>query len=386
MKRILRAGCALLAAALMWACCAAALADGETYTDEGTGMTFVVPDGWTWERDGSSVTLSLQRSVGDDKAIRFESADYFDTLTPAESAVLSRSELNNDLFSEQEIADMFGVGLDRVSHSTFGGRDYYSVELEMTGDYGTTLTVLSMFRIVDARMYLFQFSGTESDPYYADFVAVLESVRFPGDAPAAAAAPAETSALTPVETGPYAGWREDEVPIATRSKSHLVKPRNVIVCTLAGALFPLGTALLIRYALRRKPSAPKKARLIALLIGIVYFLLIGFYAIGFHATVVPVLAVIGCSFAACAILKKGWQGDAQAVLPAEAHGNDLGGYTGQAGAPVVPSSGAARAASAESAHFTAEDLPEKDPVYCPVCGLEQADGSSFCRRCGARIL
>lgn len=155
------------------------------HTDKDTGVTFTVPDGW------SKISLTEQRDYLDAKfasiedpglIILYGSTDLWSELSPSERAGYSRSDFSSDLFTKQDIADMFGTSKYLVDDVTYSGVHYFKVvtttEKEAIG-LNVSVTMTQLFRVENGWGYTFQFGGDENSPYYSDFVSLIKSAEYP---------------------------------------------------------------------------------------------------------------------------------------------------------------------------------------------------------------
>ena len=155
------------------------------HTDKDTGVTFTVPNGW------SKISLTEQRDYLDAKfesikdpglVILYGSTDLWSGLSASERAGYSRSDFSSDLFTKQDIADMFGTSKYLVDDVTYGGVHYFKVatttEKETMG-LTVSVTMTQLFRVENGWGYTFQFGGDENSPYYSDFVSLIKSAKYP---------------------------------------------------------------------------------------------------------------------------------------------------------------------------------------------------------------
>ena len=155
-----------------------------TYTDNETGVEFVVPAGW------EKADLSKEREFIDAKftstkdpalTIIYGSTDLWSEIPASERMGLKRSDLDHTFFTGSDIAEMAGASEPAKSVS-YNGKEYYLAETVMQTDvYGMNLTVAMMhiIRIENGWMYWFQFGGGSE---HADFDAVEElmnSIHYP---------------------------------------------------------------------------------------------------------------------------------------------------------------------------------------------------------------
>lgn len=156
-----------------------------THTDKDTGVTFTVPEGW------SEIFLTERRDYLDAKfesvkdpglAIIYGSTDLWSELSSGERAGYSRSDFSSDLFTKQDIADMFGVGKYLVDDVTYSDVHYFKVMTtteEETIGLKMSVNMTQLFRVENGWGYTFQFCGDESSPYYSDFTSLIESTQYP---------------------------------------------------------------------------------------------------------------------------------------------------------------------------------------------------------------
>ena len=155
------------------------------HTDKDTGLTFTVPEGW------SKISLTEQRDFLDAKfastkdpglIILYGSTDLWSELSASERSGYSRSDFSSDLFTKQDIADMFGTSKYLVDDVTYGGVHYFKVitttEKEAIG-LNVSVTMTQLFRVENGWGYTFQFGGDEGSPYYTDFVSLIKSAKYP---------------------------------------------------------------------------------------------------------------------------------------------------------------------------------------------------------------
>lgn len=113
--------------------------------------------------------------------ILYSSTDLWSELSASERAGSSRSDFSSDLFTKQDIADMFGTSKYLVDDVTYGGIHYFKVvtttEKETLG-LKMSVTMTQLFRIENGWGYTFQFSGDESSSYYTDFLSLIKNVKY----------------------------------------------------------------------------------------------------------------------------------------------------------------------------------------------------------------
>ena len=154
------------------------------YKDSVTGLTFTVPEYWL------EVPLSKEREIivakfasqkEDGLSIMYGRSDIWSEMSASERAGLRRADVDNSLFTEEDLSSLSGAGISRVTKTTLGGKEYfrytYEAKQNLYGlEFDVAMTVLT--RIENGYMYQFQFSGL-SNPYYKDFETLVSSVQYP---------------------------------------------------------------------------------------------------------------------------------------------------------------------------------------------------------------
>lgn len=155
------------------------------YTDKETGVAFTVPDGW------NKSSLNEQRDYLDAKfesvkgpglVIIYGSTDLWSEMSTSERAGYSRSDFSSDLFTKQDIAEMFGTSKYLVDDVTYSGVHYFKIstttEKETMG-LKVSVTMTQLFCVENGWGYTFQFLGDENSPYYSEFVSLIKSAKYP---------------------------------------------------------------------------------------------------------------------------------------------------------------------------------------------------------------
>lgn len=163
-----------------------------TYTDPTSGMVFTVPANWVEEpmfKEREFIDIKFVSNLEEGLAIIFASEDMLSDSFLEESGVsgfekllVSRSDLDNSMLTKADVAAMYGESESAVSMVTYGNKEYFIYETVQSGSaYGMTVKVpmTILVRCENGFMYMFQFCGTKDNPYYGDFVALLNSVKYP---------------------------------------------------------------------------------------------------------------------------------------------------------------------------------------------------------------
>lgn len=152
------------------------------YTDQETGTTFTVPAGWTErglskEREYLDVIFSFAADPG--LQIMYGSKDLSSELSFWDRLFVNQDDLYEEYCAL--LAEEMGISESSVRAKTYNGKKYFIVEAPYSSDeYGMklTVTVTQAMHIEGGWVYLFQFMGDQSNPFYEEFEKVLESVEY----------------------------------------------------------------------------------------------------------------------------------------------------------------------------------------------------------------
>ncbi|SCX05185.1 hypothetical protein SAMN02910339_00804 [Lachnospiraceae bacterium YSD2013] len=157
------------------------------YTDPDTKCQFTVPANWSQEEfssDKQFLDAKFASNIEDGLLIMYGSSDIWNEMSSSDKKGHSRSNIDNEYFSTSDIAQMLGVYSSRVSDTSFDGKGYYKVVNKYSSsEYGVTFksTMTSFIRFENGYLYMFQFWGDSTNPYYKDFEALLKSVKYPSN-------------------------------------------------------------------------------------------------------------------------------------------------------------------------------------------------------------
>ena len=345
------------------------------YTDAQTHTSFTVPANW------ASRALTEKREYIDAKfisgldqamCIMYGSTDAWSATSESERAGKSRKDMNNSIFSIEDVAQMYGVPKSQVKTVTYGGYDYYSAVVTSTNtsygiDLKITMTLLS--RIDNGYLYLFQFSGTSTSPYYADFESLLKSVRYPNTI----AGPANTQSNAVASGGFDAG--------------NLLL--NLLI-TIAVYSLPI---IVYRYAIRKSPLSPKMAMRIALVYGIAAFFAMAALIFALHGSGVTCGAIVLWSYINYKVLTGGKSASAPVTASSAIIKDPVPNQEEEATASAAPAFDdptiQSNAVKCENDFRAAAIAASKEPCdpsnerYCHRCGQRLPKESAYCHKCGA---
>lgn len=156
------------------------------YTDNDTGITFTVPEGW------NKIALTEQRNYVDAKfestsdpglVILYGSIDFWSEMPANERREYSRSVFSSEYFTKQDIAGMFDTSQCFVNDVIYGGVHYFKInttEVENVMGLNVSVPMTQLFRAENGWGYIFQFGGDEDSQYYSEFVSLVESADYSG--------------------------------------------------------------------------------------------------------------------------------------------------------------------------------------------------------------
>lgn len=152
------------------------------FTDHTNGNQMTVPSGWTLSSQSSDHTDVIFEPNGDDYALMsYESIDLWEDLSPSAKASASRSQVNNDLFSREDIAGILGVSSRDITMVTLGGKEYFYADTAYETNYqGYAVSIdLDMWVLIhNGWYYCYQFAGDTSGQLYRDFLAAIVSATY----------------------------------------------------------------------------------------------------------------------------------------------------------------------------------------------------------------
>lgn len=157
-------------------------AAASVFTDHTNGNKLTVPTGWTATSLSSDhCEVELESASDGSGLMYYESIDLWEGLDPSTKASASRSQVNNDLFTKEEIADILGVDSREVSMVTLGQKEYFyadSVYNTTYDGYAVSVDVDTWVLIHNGWYYSYQFMGNTSGQLYRDFKSAIASATY----------------------------------------------------------------------------------------------------------------------------------------------------------------------------------------------------------------
>ena len=256
-------------------------AESFVYSDTKTGASFTVPKNWRQEslsKEREIIQAKFVYDVDATQMILYGSADLWNELPATNRQGLSRADIDNTALSVSDIAELQGVNYSEVSIVKYNGRNYYKTETQSQGDVlGVTIsvTMTTLVRIEYGYYYQFQTNMLETNSQYKDFETILSSMEYPT---------IEGQTKNETKTGANTGNN----PVATentankagasgKAKSNSQWPLLLLLDLLITVIIHPVPIWIYRYAIRKQPVAPKKAKKIviidAIIVAIVWFMI-----------------------------------------------------------------------------------------------------------------
>lgn len=145
-------------------------AENFLYTDETSGCSITVPNGWKLEYEDDGI-LFVPRS-GETVPMRYSCTDVWKSLSISQQKKLSRLEYNNDQVAKADIADLLDVRSKDVKVVNLAGTEYFQVTATTTKGFfifKTKSTAISLIHVENGYLHLFQFEEEEDHDLYLAF-------------------------------------------------------------------------------------------------------------------------------------------------------------------------------------------------------------------------
>ena len=157
--------------------------DSFVYTDTDSGAKFTVPANWKKKEffeDREYIDVKFVSTKDDGCVIIYASEDIWEEMSPADRIGYTRSDVNNDIFTRADVAEMFSTTADKVSTVTYNGVEYFQGEIDHTSDDygGLTVRMTALVCIDNGWLHMFQFGGTSTHKLYSEFESLMDSVVY----------------------------------------------------------------------------------------------------------------------------------------------------------------------------------------------------------------
>lgn len=243
------------------------------YTDDDSGVTFTVPANW------KEVPMSEDRDFLDAKfvfnqdeaiCIFYGSTDLWSQVGTGEQEGYTRADIDNYFFTREDIAESMGVPADEVSTATYGGKEYYRAEItsaDTSLGIAVSVKLTYLMRLENGYIYQFEFGAPASHELFPVFEELMDSVEYPQDVVTPG-----NSVVTDVPSS-------DEMDLTEENRSSSAGfgkwNLNAILLNLllTIVLHPL-PLWVYRYAIKKEPIEPKRAKRIVVMDAVVVFVVI----------------------------------------------------------------------------------------------------------------
>ena len=155
------------------------------YTDKEAKISFTVPAGWIsneLDEDREFLDAKFVRADNSLKIIMCGFTDVWESMSPAERVGITRADVNDSLIDKAEIAETIGMTGSDIYDRTYNGTHYYFGEAPADKVLGSDsftgmFTMTYLIHAENGWMYIFEYIGTEGDANYAEFEALLNTVK-----------------------------------------------------------------------------------------------------------------------------------------------------------------------------------------------------------------
>ncbi len=154
------------------------------YKDEEAGCEFTMPGGWSRDdflTEAKLLDVKFKSDKNDSMTILYGSEDIWGNLPSRIKKDSFREDYDNSMLTSDDVADMLGASGSELSKVYYNGYEYYKYVYDYSASKNgieVSVKMTSILRIENGYMYMFQFSGDSSSPYYSDFESVLESAEY----------------------------------------------------------------------------------------------------------------------------------------------------------------------------------------------------------------
>ncbi len=155
------------------------------YQDPKSGAAFTVPANWSQTDlpDNSEfLDVAFSSTKNPEFSISYGSKDLWSEMSASDKKGLSRSDVNNTMYTAEKLSEMLKLdGID-VSTVKYADKEYYEyVTTTSTSTFGLNLdaSMTCLVRFENGYVYTFHFVGDGESKCFKDFELVLNSVTYP---------------------------------------------------------------------------------------------------------------------------------------------------------------------------------------------------------------
>lgn len=231
------------------------------YSDSDADVSFNVPDNWKQEPLTAEREVVKAKFSSPDKAalIIYGSYDIWAQLIASEKQGLTRSSIDNNYVSIDDLAEIYSIPKSSIKIETFSDNEYYLFPFSLSID-STSISVdsssIQALCFNNGFMFQFQFFGEKNSKNYEDFLALLSSATFANDGLA-------TTNFSKTINSQQNNFSLDFGTILLN-----------IVITVALYSLPI---MVYRYAIRKQPCDKKTSRKITIIYAIIMFFAVSLF-------------------------------------------------------------------------------------------------------------
>ena len=113
------------------------------YTDEEIGLSFTVPAGWQEDERAENVEL-MKVAYNKGNIYPMIVYGYADMTADGSDYIFNRTNIDNDYFTVEEIAEYSGVSADKVSTVEYNGLEFYATEKDCISVLGIDVPIYNI--------------------------------------------------------------------------------------------------------------------------------------------------------------------------------------------------------------------------------------------------
>ncbi|MGI5850361.1 MAG: hypothetical protein ACOX8Q_09940 [Christensenellales bacterium] len=237
------------------------------YSNDVAQIKYTVPTGWSKEAMNKGREILKEKYINNDsggiEVILFGYADVWGVATPEERQGWTREEFNNSIFSNSDIAEMYGLNEKSISIKTYNNVKYYLFSLSQAVTelgYSIEAEQKVLIRFHNGFLYYFSYAAPKGmDDHYSDFEEMVSSVKYLSES-----SQLPTDPVKQVST--VAGKSTvNNSSLRFSAESLLLS----LILTISIYSLPI---VIYRYGIRKKPVDSKKAKKITIIYGICSFI------------------------------------------------------------------------------------------------------------------
>ena len=150
-----------------------------TYIDSRSGNQLTLPSTWSYSSQSTERThIKFNSNTSDSAYMVYKSFDLYAGLDASARSKCSRSQVNNDLFTKAEIAEVLEIDSRTISMVTLGGNQYFYADTVYKSSSGATIDNDYWVMIKDGWFYIYDYAGKTSGQLYNDFKSVIASATY----------------------------------------------------------------------------------------------------------------------------------------------------------------------------------------------------------------